>query len=356
MLNRMQDTQTEAGTPPLRILQVGCGGIANTWMKALAGVPTTEAELVGLVDIKPTAAEAFAQRHGLAGTLIQPDIRRALRSTRPHIVFDTTIPSAHHRVTMAALRAGCHVLGEKPMSDTLARARRMVAASEAAGRFYAVTQTRRPNTHLRAAASFLSSGAIGPVQEVHADFFLGPHFGGFRDLMAEPLIVDMAIHTFDAARALVNADPVRVYCWSFNPERSWYKGDASAVAIFEMTGGIVFTYRGSWCAEGLPTSWESQWRVIGARGTLTWDGHETLRAQAVKVGGKPGYFSEMEDVPVPVTPLPYTSHEATIRDFLACVRTGQRPETECHDNIKSLAMVLSAVRSARAGRRIAVTW
>jgi predicted dehydrogenase len=168
------------------------------------------------------------------------------------------------------------------------------------------------------------------------------------------LILDMAIHTFDAARAISAADPVSVYCHSFNPGRSWYKGDASAVAIFEMTGGIVFTYRGSWCAQGLQTPWESQWRVLGQRGTLTWDGNETLRAQVAKTDGKPDYFSETADVPVAVSPLPYTSHEALIRDFVDCVRTGRRPETDCHDNIKSLAMVLAAVRSAHAGRRVTV--
>lgn len=337
---------------PTRVLHVGCGRIAETWMAALRGIP--DAKLVGLFDIHAEAARALAQRHGLAPSLIYPSLGQALRAARPDVVFDTTIPSAHHRVTLAALRAGCHVLGEKPMSDTLPRARRMVAAADKAGRFYAVSQTRRANAQLRAAASFLRSGGIGDVQEVHADFFLGPHFGGFRDLMDDPLIVDMAIHTFDAARALAAADPVSVYCYSFNPRRSWYKGDASAIAVFEMTGGVVFTYRGSWCAEGLPTSWESQWRVIGQRGTLLWDGQESVRAQAVKVEGKPGHFADLQDVPVPVTPLPFASHEALIRDFLDCVRTGRRPETDCHDNIKSLAMVFAAVRSARTGRRIAI--
>lgn len=341
-----------SGLQPLRILQVGCGGIANAWLKAL--LPLPDARLVGLVDIQASAAETLARRHGLSPSLIYPTLRSALRAAQPDIVFDTTIPSAHHRVTLAALRAGCHVLGEKPMSDTLARARRMIAAADQAGRFYAVTQTRRANTHLRAAAAFLRGGAIGEVQEIHADFFLGPHFGGFRDAMDDPLILDMAIHTFDAARAIAAADPVSVYCYSFNPRRSWYQGHASAVAIFEMTGGIVFTYRGSWCAQGLPTSWESQWRVIGQKGTLTWDGHDTLRAQAVKSDGPPGFFSPTVDVPVPVTPLAHASHEALIRDFLDCVRTGRRPETDGHDNIKSLAMVLAAVRSARTGRRVTI--
>lgn len=76
-----------------------------------------------------------------------------------------------------------------------------------------------------------------------ADFFIGAHFGGFRDAMPSPLLLDMAIHTFDAARYLSGADPLAVYCDEFNPAWSWYAGNACATAIFEMTGGLRYVYR-----------------------------------------------------------------------------------------------------------------
>lgn len=56
------------------------------------------------------------------------------------------------------------------------------------------------------------------------------HFGGFRDKMPSPLILDMAIHHFDLARYMSGADPVAVYAKEFNPAGSWYKGDVSATA------------------------------------------------------------------------------------------------------------------------------
>jgi predicted dehydrogenase len=80
---------------------------------------------------------------------------------------------------------------------------------------------------------------IGTVGSVHADFFLVPHFGGFRDLMDSPLILDMAIHTFDQARLITEANPVSVYCHEFNPPGSWYKGNASVICIFEMSDGVM---------------------------------------------------------------------------------------------------------------------
>ena len=173
-----------------------------------------------------------------------------------------------------------------------------------------------------------------------------------------PLLVDMAIHTLDQARYLSAADPVSVYCHSFNPKRSWYKGDASVILIFEMTGGIVFTYRGSWCAQGLGTTWESSWRIICNRGTLLWDGAGTIKAQTLKPTGaeEPKFWKDMEDVPVPVTPMEHTARQGVIREFADCVRSGGVPMTDCRDNIKSLAMVLAAVESARTGGRVPVQW
>jgi predicted dehydrogenase len=194
------------------------------------------------------------------------------------------------------------------------------------------------------------------VQEAHADFYMGAHFGGFRDLMDYPLILDMSIHTFDAARYLTGADPVSVYCHSFNPARSWYKGDASAVAIFEMTDGIVFTYRGSWCALGENTGWNSHWRLLGSRGSVLWNGTEDFKAEAVKPDAEPKFILDNQSLEVPVAAMETVGHAAIMREFVSALRENRQPETDCRDNIKSLAMVLAAVESAKTGKKVTVRW
>jgi len=280
----------------------------------------------------------------------------AIAQVKPDLVFDVTVPEAHDKVVIPALQAGCQVLGEKPMSVSTERARSMVQAADQAGRLYAVIQNYRYRPPIQAFRSFLASGRLGPIEELHADFYLGPHFGGFRDEMDFPLILDMAVHTFDAARFISGADPVSVYCHAFNPKRSWYKGDASAVAIFEMSDGLVFSYRGSWCAEGCGTSWNSEWRAVCHNGTAVWDGNEDLRAQAMDKTDAQGFMRELNDVEIPVGEMAHQGHGAIIREFINCVQSGQTPGTECHDNIKSLAMVMAAVKSAKSGQKEAVEW
>ncbi len=337
-----------------KIVLVGCGSMANGWISNALKIPACK--VVGLVDVRKEAATAMAQKYGLGSEIVFDTLQQAIDATKADVVFDVTIPGAHHDVTLTALKNNCHVLGEKPLADSLEHAQEMVAAARKSGKLYAVMQNRRFDPNIRAVRKVIETGAMGAVAEVHADFFIGAHFGGFRDVMDDVLIVDMAIHTFDQARYISGCDPVSVYCHASNPVHSWYKGQASATCIFEMSNGVVFTYRGSWCAEGLQTTWESDWRVVLSKGTLRWDGATSIKAQALKPDGKPGFHSEMVDVPATIEPLAVGGHDGLIRDFVECLQTGRKPMTICDDNIKSLAMVMAAVESRKTGKKVAIRW
>ena len=337
---------------PIRALLVGCGGISRAWLKGIAGMEAVQ--VVGLVDIVEQAAQERAAEFSLDGALIETDLQAALQDAQPDVVFNCTIPEAHVDVTLAALQHGCHVLSEKPLADSMDNARRMVAAAEQAQRLFAVIQNRRYDPNIRRLRRLLAAGTIGQITAVNSDFYIGAHFGGFRDRMEHVLLLDMAIHSFDAARLISGADPVSVYCKEWNPAGSWYDHDASAIAVYEMSDGIVYAYRGSWCSEGLNTTWECDWRIVGDKGSVTWDGAERFRAETV--AGTGGFRSEMSSVEMPPQdPADRVGgHAGQIADFLDCVQSGRVPETAGADNIKSLAMVFGAIESAAQGKEIAV--
>ena len=339
---------------PLTAVLVGCGGISDEWLKAIA--PMDDLRLVGLVDLNKKAALAQAKAYDLGDAFVGTDLAEALGETTPDMVFNCAVPAAHTPVAVAAMRAGCHVLGEKPMADSMDAARRAVEVAEETGLLYAIVQNRRYDANLRRLRRLLDTGTLGPVTTVNSDFYIGAHMGGWWYQMQHVLLLDMAIHTFDAARLITGADPVSVFCKEWNPAGSWFDHHASAIALFEMTGGLIYSYRGSWCSEGLPTSWESQWRIVGTRGSASWDGADRIEAQIATA--VPGYFATLEDVPIPPAhPDDRTgSHAGQIRDFVACVREGRTPETVCTDNIKSLAMVFAAIESAETGKTVPVRW
>jgi len=351
---------------PVKVILVGCGGMANAWVQL--AIKSERIELVGLVDLNREAAEAMAERYEQPASLVHDTLAEAVKATGADAVFDVTVPAAHDKVSLEALELGCHVLGEKPMTDQLDRARAMVAKAQDAGKLYAVTQTRRPNAGALTAAEAVAEGVLGTLAEVHCDFFIGARFGqvgkgpDFRNRMAHPLILDMAIHTFDNARQISGADPVSVYCHTSNPGHSWYDGDASATAIFEMKSPdgqpVVYTYRGSWTNEGLQTSWNADWRVVGALGTLRWDGEDLIETELLEEPDAQEMFRPMRRRQLKLQPQPLGGHEFLIEQFAEAIQTGDHTRVfcPCTDNIKSLAMVLAAVKSADTGEKVAVEW
>ncbi|MCR2807566.1 Gfo/Idh/MocA family protein [Paenibacillus soyae] len=332
------------------IVVAGCGGMANAWVKD--ALQRSNATIVGLVDIKLEFAQAMAERHGL-NCKLYTDLAEAIKDTGANLVYDVTIPASHFHICSTAMRLGADVFGEKPMAESMEEARELVALSENTGRTYTVMQNRRFNAPIRALRGVIKEGKIGKVGYIGADFFLAPHFGGFRDMMDSPLILDMAIHTFDQARYLTGADPVSVYCHEFNPQGSWYAGNASAICIFEMSDGSVFSYRGSWSAEGKPTSWDAEWRVNGDKGTALWDGADNLHAEVVAPGDQNGKFiRDYTPLDIARSWTGRSGHEGCFDEMYSALIEGRTAETDCRDNIKSMAMVYGAIHSAREGRKI----
>ena len=337
----------------LRTALVGCGAMSRIWLQAAKKI--ADLEIVGLADIDVARARGRADEFGFSSVIVAKSVEDLLAEARPDLVFDVVTPSARHSVVSAGLAAGCDVLSEKPMAETMAGARDLVARAFAAKRLHAVVQNRRYLAPVRRIARALGEGAIGEVTSVHADFFLAPHFGGFREDMAHALLLDMAIHAFDAMRCLTGLAAKSVYCREWNPKNSWFRHGASAAAIFDLETGAIFTYCGSWCAEGLTTTWECAWRIVGTKGTLTWDGADTIRIE-VGAGARKGLFDEVKRIAPP--PLGVgdriDGHLGVLADFVAAVLGGKEPETVGHDNIKSLAMALGAIESAEAGRPIKI--
>ena len=199
----------------------GSVGWGRAWLAAISECP--EVELVGLVDLDTEAAGAAAVGTGLDLAVGTDAVEVAGRSGG-QAVIDVTVPGAHHPVTTAALFAGLPVLGEKPVASSVAQGLSLAAAAEITGELFMVSQSRRYNAQLWTFKDQISS--LGRTGVLTTEFFKAPHFGGFRDEMDHPLLLDMAVHQLDSARFLLDSDPVAVYCEEYNPAWSWYRGDA----------------------------------------------------------------------------------------------------------------------------------
>ncbi|MBO0813473.1 MAG: Gfo/Idh/MocA family oxidoreductase [Microlunatus sp.] len=311
--------------------------MGRAWLGAIGR--SADAELVGLVDIAPGAAEAALDATGTPAVPTATSLPELLAQVEADAVVNVTIPQAHAEVSIAALLAGLPVLCEKPAANSTAAALSMAAAAEVSGRLMMISQSRRYYGQVVALRELITT--IGGPGLVECSFFKAPHFGGFRDQMAYPLLIDMAIHQFDLARHLIGTEPVTIFCESFNPAWSWYAGDAAASVSTTFAGGTRFAFTGSWCSPGAETSWNGSWRISGPGGTALWDGDHDPTGETA------------DGQPIPVTsPDQPREINGSLAEFIAALRGGPVPDGEVHTNLLSLLMVEAAVRSAETGQRV----
>jgi predicted dehydrogenase len=320
----------------MRVIQVGIGGMGNAWLRAVLASP--EVEYAGFVEINPTIAREQVEKYGLDPSLIFPTLREALAAVKADGVIDVTPPRFHREVSLTALEAGVPVLSEKPLADTLEAAWDIVRKANETGVLHMVAQNYRYSVPAQTLKQVISSREMGRIGAVTVEFFKGPHFGGFREEMPYPLIIDMSIHHFDMMRFFLDSDPVSVFGRSWNPPWSWFKGDASASVILEFANEVMVSYNGSWCSTGRETSWNGSWRFECEKGVIALEGDQVY----TQLMGREVVFVE------PVEQQ-YVAQSYLLHEFYEAVVQGKRPATTCQDNIKSLAIVFDAIKSFETG-------
>jgi len=324
----------------LRLIQVGAGSMGNTWLRVIADSP--DAEVAALVDTDAKTLAEQAAKYGIPPQVCFTTLDDALKVPADGLI-NVTPPQHHASVCCAAMQAGLPVLTEKPLADTMSAARQMVACSRQTGKLLMVAQNYRYQPFVARLHELVASGTYGTPGQVQLAFYKGPHFGGFREEMPYPLIIDMSIHHFDMLRYILGADAVRVSGKSWNPAWSWFKGDASCQLLFEFGGGTQVLYHGSWCSTGDETTWSGDWRIECSRGVMV--SRQDIVYEAMT--GSPLRQSA-------IAPMPLQAQAYLLDEFIRSIRTGTLPATHGADNIKSLAMVFGAVEAVQSGSVVSI--
>jgi predicted dehydrogenase len=155
----------------LRVCIIGMGAIGNIHGSAYRADPL--AELVGVCDIEKERADAAAARLGVPAFY---DARQMLETLRPDVCSITTggyeYGSDHYLPTIQALEAGCHVLGEKPISNSIADAEKMVALARDKGLCYGINLNHRFTPAARLAKQWVDEGRLGHLLFINMSMWI----------------------------------------------------------------------------------------------------------------------------------------------------------------------------------------
>ncbi|MCY3780491.1 MAG: Gfo/Idh/MocA family oxidoreductase [Chloroflexi bacterium] len=336
----------------MKVIQVGIGGMGNAWLHAVG--KSEVVDFAGFVEINDDIARRQAEAYGLDYARVYPSLPAALEAVAADAVINVTPPQFHREVTVCALEAGLPVMQEKPLAGNLEDARAIAAAAEDTGVLCSVAQNYRYLPVTQTIKSVLDSGELGAVAALNVAFYKGPHFGGFRDQMAHPLIVDMAIHQFDAMRYFLGSDAAFISARSWNPPWSWYAGDASASVHIGFANGVQASYTGSWCSQALETTWNANWRFECERGALLVEDDTVLVQKLLRVGDGPGALVNVHEErrEVPLVQMERMAQDYLLGEFYEAVTRGTSTGTSAQDNIKTMELVFGIVRACDTGEPV----
>ena len=226
---------------PLRCAIVGTGGIANKHAASVLAYP--RAELVAVTDTAREKADEFAATYGVAG--VYDDLDALLAAEKPDVVHVCTPPGAHPAQAIAALRAGAHVVVEKPPAPSLDELDRMREAARAADRQLAVVFQQRTGTAAAHVRRLLQSGALGrpllaqcqTLWYRDADYFAVPWRGKW-ETEGGGTTLGHAIHQLDLLAFLLG-DWARVEGRLWRLDRETQTEDTSTATVVFDSGAVA---------------------------------------------------------------------------------------------------------------------
>ena len=326
----------------LKVGMIGVGGIANG--KHLPALSKLDAvKLVAFCDIVKDRADAGAEKYGIKGAKVYTDYRKMLEAEKLDVVNICTPNISHAEITVAALKAGCHVMCEKPMAKTSEGARKMVEAARRTGKKLTIAYQNRFRTDSQYLKKFCEQGGLGEIYFAKAHALRRravPTWGVFLDEEAQgggPLI-DIGTHSLDLTLWLMdNYDPEYAVGVTYhklggrpNSSNAWGPWDPkkftvedSAFGFIRMRNGATIFLETSWALNLRQTN-EAICTLCGTEaGADMWDGLHingerfsklyVERAQ-LEPGSVPFYSGHGEN-----------AHELEAKTWIECVLQDKQP-------------------------------
>lgn len=339
---------------------VGCGAISTRrHIPELAANP--QVKLVAYCDPVVSRAEAQAQKHGGQA---YADFESFLKHPRMDAVVLGTPNALHAPHALAALKAGKHVLVEKPMATSREDAKAMIDAAKAAGKFLMVGQNQRLMRPHQLAREILKSGRLGKVISFRTAFkHRGPEFWCIdapstdtwffkKSLASMGVCGDLGIHKADLIRYLLGEEIVEVQANIETLAKTYDNGqkievDDNAMLLVKTASGALGSIIISWTNYG-----EAE-----ANYTIIYCENAALMLAADPTFGVIVRHRNGEEECYRVGKLA-TNEEQTgsgvSQMFIDAITTNTPPEIDGVEGYKSLDVILTAFDAHRTGQRTRV--
>jgi UDP-N-acetyl-2-amino-2-deoxyglucuronate dehydrogenase len=349
----MHLTQTEETKKIWHFGVIGLGGISELHIEAIKGIE--EARLTMVSDRKITKAREVGQREQCAWTT---DYTEMLSNPDLDVVCVTTSSGSHAPIGVEVIKAGKHLLIEKPMAMTTAEAEQMLRLAKANGVMISVVSQRRFEPQHMIVHDVIKQGRIGKLLliEIACPFFRSQDYYDSADWRGTVdqdggVLMNQGIHSIDLMLWL--GGRIQTVYGKTATQTHRMEAEDIGLALLKFADGAFGTIMFS---TSMRPGFPPIMNIYGEKGTI-------------KIEGTTIVHWTVPDVPKPEAQEPSTLgggvsdpreisnvlHKMQIAEMIAALKDGQSPKVDGRDGWRAVRLVQAIYRSAEEGKEVSLT-
>jgi predicted dehydrogenase len=343
---------------------IGAGTISHCHMEAYRKI--LGVRIAAVCDINAERAEQFCRRYGVER--YYPDHRKMLESEKLDAVSVVTWNDAHAPIAVDAMKAGAHVLCEKPLALNAREAMEMARVSQSTGKLLLPGFCTRYEEGARLLKAIADGGDLGRLYHVKATFLrrCGNPGGWFADgkRSGGGPVIDLGVHVLDLARYFTGSPNALTVSASVNRldrghdsvrtagrymSADYAEGgdvEDSAMAFIRFDNGVTLDFETSWSHHVKEDS--LQMELFGAAAGATLYPHVQVFSD------KRGYLCDTVSRHTNNEDKPNYDFDEEIAHFVSCVRGEAAPICAAEDGVEVMRIVDAIYRSAAERREVEV--
>ena len=344
--------------------EIGLGFVGLGWpgqMHAKAARALPGAVIAAACDLGAERRERFAADFSPGRSCERYD--DLLADPAVHAVVVSLPNFLHHSATISALRAGKHVLCEKPPTMNVAEIEAIRQEAAERGLTYAFSRQSRFNSKMLAVKRLVEEGTLGKVYFARAERVrargIPVGIGGWfleKARAGGGAMIDIGVHALDAAWYLAGCPrPVSVSAQVTQhfrhtlPAGTPYDVEDGGYAMIRFDGGLVLHLEVAWAANVTATVPESSWTGYESEDTTLYGDRATLRLNPPTLYTMDGM--ERRETPLATGPES-NGFEAQMSNFLDSIRTGTPPVSNVDQAVSLMKMLTAIYESSATGAEV----
>jgi predicted dehydrogenase len=345
----------------INVAIVGTGNISRLHIEGYLAFPQ-RCRITALCDIVPEKCHGYKEKYGLPDAGVYDSVEAMLAARKNGVPIDLvsvcTPPFCHAEIAVACLRAGLHVLVEKPMAASLEECDAMLAAEQESGKVLAVVAQNRFRDPVMSLKRALDSGLAGRILHAQVDSFWwrGFHYydlwwRGKWETEGGGCTLNHAVHHIDMLIWMMGL-PAKVTAVITNAAHSNAEVEDLSAAILQYPGGALAQITSSVVHHG-----EEQQLIFQcekARLSVPWKVHASLAApNAFPLAERDTALERrLSDAALDREPLAYTAHSGEIEQLLGALEQVGRPAIGGRDGRSTIELITAIYKSGAGGTTV----